>query len=108
LEDKDGEIHVIGVDADIQAKVRRGEIVLILPEAGRYAIDAKSKLGGIVSDFPGKSRRNRLIFGHGFAAGASSAAHKLYLRAGFGDILVLKDEKPAAPRPRNAAATPAR
>jgi hypothetical protein len=103
VEDKEGELHVVGLEADIRAKLGRGEIVLLLAPEGRYAIDARSTLGGVVSDFPGKSRRDALVFGHSFAVGASSPAHSLYLRTRFGDILVLKNEKPAV-RPMSAAA----
>lgn len=101
-----GEVHMTGLSGDIRAAVRRGEIVLLLPQDAHYAIDAKSDMGNVVSDFAGPagaaSRRHPWIFGHGFTAAAQGpAAHTLYLRAGFGDLLILKDIHPVRPGPLN-------
>jgi hypothetical protein len=71
----------------------------MLPPEGLYAIDAKSDIGGLVSDFPGRVRRRRWLVGHQFVQETSRGAHKLYLRAGFGDIAILKIRTPATPTP---------
>jgi len=94
-----GEVYVTNLAGDIRATVLQGEISLFLPAEEQYSIDARSKLGSVVSDFSGQSRRTWWLLGHGFSAAPTTAAHKLYLRAGFGDIVVLKDNRPAAPRP---------
>jgi hypothetical protein len=83
-----GEVHVTDMTADIRATVRDGLITLNLPQAGLYDIDAKSKIGEVISEFPGHRERKRL-FGHQFFQG-TPAPHKLYLRVGFGDIIIFK------------------
>lgn len=94
-----GEVYVTDVAGDIRTAVLQGEISLFLPAEEQYTIDAKSKLGSVVSDFSGQWRRTLWLFGHDFSAAPLTAAHKVYLRAGFGDILVLKSNRPAEPRP---------
>ena len=75
-----GEVHIENIAGDIQAAVRRGAITLYLPEQGPYAIDAKSKLGSIVSDYPGTAKRERWLVGHEFVQNAPAAPRKLFLR----------------------------
>jgi hypothetical protein len=95
-----GEVHVAGLTGDIHARVCRGEIALSLPAEGKYAIDASSVVGDIVSDYPGKAHRRPWIFAHRFEQeGGTELTHQLYLRVGFGDILILKTIHPAAPGP---------
>jgi len=89
-----GEVHFDDVTGDIRATARQGDITLHLPE-GQYAIDAKSDIGSVVSDFPGSTQRRWLV-GHQFVQ-AAQAPRKLYLRIRFGDIIVLKIQQPAAP-----------
>ena len=103
VEHRDGEVDVAEVTGDVRATVCRGEIVLRLPASGQYGIDARSKWGEIVSDFPApagaSSRRRPWLIGHRLEKAAGAGAHQLYLRAGFGDILVLKILQPAAAGP---------
>lgn len=87
-----GEIHFDDVAGDINATVIQGTITLRLAQTARYAIDAKSKVGEVISDLPGTTKRNR--FGHEFSD-SSQAQHKLFLRNGFGDIIILRMNKPA-------------
>jgi len=89
-----GEVHVQDMTADIHATVHSGLISLNLPQESVYDIDAKSELGEVISDFPGHRERTR-VFGHQFVQG-TPAAHKLYLRAGFGDIIIFRIQKPAS------------
>ena len=74
-----GEVHIDEVVSDLRIHVRSGAITVRLPEENQYTIDAKTLIGRIYSDFPGPP---------------SQAAHRLYLRTGFGDIAVLKIRKP--------------
>jgi hypothetical protein len=86
-----GEIHFDGVTGDINATVIQGLIMLRVPQSAQYSIDAKSKIGGVNSDFPGTTTRKR--FGHSFMqenTQTNQAPHSLYLRNGFGDIIILK------------------
>jgi len=90
-----GEVHFDGVTGDIHATVIQGLVTLRLPQAAQYSIDADSKIGAVTSDFAGTTKRHH--FGHAFlqdAAQKNSAPHSLYLRNGFGDIIILKIEQP--------------
>lgn len=78
-----GEVHIDGIAGEIHATDHMGLITVRLPEDGKYAIDAKSKLGAVDSDF----------------AGHEAGSQKLYLRMGYGDIIVLKAHKPRYPAP---------
>jgi len=93
-----GEVHVDNLTADIHVSVLNGGITLHLPQEAQYGIDAKSDLGGVTSDFPGHKKRRPWLLGHQFVQ-RMSAPHKLYLRVGFGDITILKIQKPPAPGP---------
>ncbi len=86
-----GEVNVDGVDSDIQATALQGLIFLHLPEQAQYAIDAKSNIGSVKSDFEGTTE-HRLLFGHRFVE--SNGPHKLYLRIRFGDVIIFKTVRP--------------
>jgi hypothetical protein len=94
-----GEVHIADVAGDIHVTGRQGAITLHLPGAGQYAIDAKSGLGSVISDFPGIVKPKRLGLGHAFIENPSAAAQKLYLRIGYGDILILQERRPPRPPP---------
>jgi Putative adhesin len=87
-----GEIHFDDLSGDIHATTNQGTITLRLPQTAGYAIDAKSRIGEVTSDLPGTAKRKHL--GHEFAD-SSQAPHKLYLRNGCGDIIILRMRKPA-------------
>lgn len=96
-----GEVHVENLTGDIEASVKRGEITLRLPEEGKYAINAKSKFGGVVSDFPGQEKRRFWLIGHRMENGDSQAPHKLHLKVGYGDVIILKVRMPKLPQRLN-------
>ncbi len=83
-----GEIHIVNMTGDVRATTNQGTITLQLPASGAYSIDAKSRIGSVTSDFPGTTTRHHL--GHAFAEPAQ-ASHNLYLRTGYGDIIILKN-----------------
>jgi hypothetical protein len=91
-----GEAHFEGLAGDIQANMHGGEITLRVPQNVPYAIDASSRVGSVVSEFAGDSKRRTWFLGRTFA-GSPQAAHKLYLREGFGDILIFKASASAMP-----------
>ncbi|HXP86083.1 MAG TPA: hypothetical protein VN841_15265 [Bryobacteraceae bacterium] len=95
-----GEVHLDGLTSDIHATVLQGGITLRVPPEGQYVIDAKSDLGNVISDFPGSAKRRFWLVGHEFMQ-SSAASHKLYLRDGFGDIIILKIRTPQTPPPLN-------
>lgn len=91
-----GEVHVVNVTGDIRVTSLRGVIALLLPEAGPVSIDARSDLGGVISDFPGSEKRSRWLLGHQFNQDAAGKQN-LYLRTGYGDILIQKTRRPRRP-----------
>ncbi len=95
----DGELHIDDVTGNIQATARQGLIALRLVTDTPPAIDAKSYIGAVNSDFAGKETRQTLHFGHTFAAGPTSAPQSLHLKIGYGDIVILKAHEPKAPPP---------
>jgi hypothetical protein len=93
-----GEVHVDNLRSDIHVTVLNGGITLHLLPEGQYGIDAKSDFGDVVSGFPGHKKARPWLLGHQFVQD-TSGAHNLYLRVGFGDITILKIQKPPTPSP---------
>lgn len=90
-----GNVTIDGLAGDIQVTLGQGEILLHLPQDGRYDIHAKSQFGDVNSDFPGPEKRRWWLLGHRSVSEDSQAAHKLNLRVGYGDIVILKTRVPA-------------
>lgn len=84
-----GSVFVYGAAGNIDAKAHFGDIVLQLADPGRYAIDAKVKLGGVYTDYSGKSRHPVLV-GEKFASQAPAGAHTVTLRVAIGGISIVK------------------
>jgi hypothetical protein len=82
-----GFVIVSDMTGDTEATGSRGDIVLMLPEQLTYKIDAKTKLGTIVSDFKGHSRKHHLT-GRSFISANESASRSLRLRMGYGGISI--------------------
>jgi hypothetical protein len=90
-----GNILIGNVTAGIEATNREGDIVLMLPP-GPYAIDAKSKMGTVISDLPGKAHV-RYFIGERFAGDDANAPRKIFLRVGFGGITIKEVPREALP-----------
>jgi hypothetical protein len=99
-----GDVNVDGLAGDIQVTLAQGEILLHLPEEEKYSIHAKSDVGSVNSDFSGLEKRTRWFLGHRSMDENAAAPHKLNLRVGFGDIVILKTRIPKAPESLNPAA----
>lgn len=80
-------IFVSRVSGEIEATCRRGDIVVMLPDAGPYSIDAKTKLGNVFSDFEGHSHSLHLV-GDQFASTGTAPSRRIYLRVGSGGISI--------------------
>jgi hypothetical protein len=91
-----GEVHVDSLMSDIRVTVVQGGITLLLAPDGKYSVDAKGTAGEVISDFPGRETRRPWLVGRQLLP-ETSPAHNLYLRIGFGDIMILKDQKPPTP-----------
>jgi hypothetical protein len=100
---EDGEVHIDDLTGNIEVTARQGLIALRLVSEMPPAIDAKSYIGTVNSDFAGKETLQPLHFGHTFVEGAPSArgtaGQILHLKIGFGDIVILKAHEPKAPTP---------
>jgi hypothetical protein len=94
-----GDVNIDGLTGDIQVTLLQGQIMLHLPQDGRYTINARSQFGDVNSDFPGPKRRRWWLLGHRSVNEDSKAAHKLSLRVAFGDIVILKTRVPTPPGP---------
>ena len=90
---RSGEVHVDGLLGEVNIRARQGAITLHLPEKGSYAIDAKSDIGTVFSDFPGREKRVWLL-GQKMNESANGSQN-LHLRIGYGDILILRERVPA-------------
>jgi hypothetical protein len=95
----DGEVLISDVTGDIHSTVWRGGITLNLAAERQYDIDAKSRIGAVVSDFPGTEKTRLWLIGQEFASEPSSGAQKLFLRTGYGDIIIFKIDKPHTSTP---------
>jgi hypothetical protein len=96
-----GNILIGNVVGNIEATNREGDIELMLPDPGPYAIDAKSKMGTVISDFAGKAHV-RYFIGEQFAGVDANSPHKIFLRVGFGGITI-KEVPPEALPPGTTA-----
>jgi hypothetical protein len=84
-----GDVWVYDVAGDIDASVRIGDIVMQLPAAGPYSIDARCRLGDVYSDFAGTYHIAHLESERFVQAGAAPAK-RVYLRVGIGGIKIQK------------------
>jgi hypothetical protein len=89
-----GQVNIDGFASDIQVTVAQGQILLHLPEEGQYNIQARSDFGSVNSDFSEPEKRDWWVLGHRSVDKESTASHKLNLKVGFGDIVILKSRIP--------------
>jgi len=93
-----GEIHIDDLTNDIDVNLLQGEVMLHLPEDGKYAIDAKTDFGHVNCDFAGEEKPRRWLTGHRWVnEGSGDGAHKLNLKVGYGDVVILKTRIPKQP-----------
>ncbi len=98
IEQESGEIYVDGMTGDIHAVNGYGDIALHLPD-GAYGIDAKvTQVGAVTSDFSGEARSKHKL-GEDFESQPASPAANFYLRLGWGDIIIVRQRRPAPPKP---------
>jgi hypothetical protein len=93
-----GQVNADGLSGDVDATLMQGEILLHLPQDGRYVINANVDYGTVNSDFPGTERHRGWFLGHRFISQAA-APHKLNLHVLSGDIVLLKIQEPKEPPP---------
>jgi hypothetical protein len=98
-----GQVNVDNLSSDIEATMLQGEILLHLPQDGRYIINARSDDGAVNSDFAGQEKRRWWFLGHSLLNQTQGPAHKLDLVVRFGDIVILKTQEPKESAPSAAA-----
>jgi hypothetical protein len=84
-----GDVRLSDVTGGIDVSARGGDLVVMLPAEGHYAIDAQCTVGGVSSDFAG-THRGRHWVGERFDDGAAAPASTVRLRVGVGGIQILK------------------
>jgi hypothetical protein len=84
-----GDLVVYDVSGDIETTVQVGAVTLQLDDPAQYAIDARSRVGEIYSDYDGKYRKP-LRVGEGFVVAAAAPAHRIYVRVRVGAIDIVK------------------
>jgi hypothetical protein len=94
-----GDVNVDGVTGDIEVTLLQGTITLHVPEDEKYNISARVDFGHVNTDFPGPQQRRWWVLGHESTNKDSSAMHKLNLRVGFGDVVILRTRIPKRPEP---------
>jgi hypothetical protein len=92
IDHNSGGVNIADITGDIHASVTNGQITLTLAD-GQNAIDAKCKVGHVYSDFDGSAQRRHML-GETFDRPGPQPARSLYLRANFGDIMILKMHGP--------------
>jgi len=95
VEHTQGEVHIEDIGGEIHATADRGLITVHVPD-GQYAIDAKTKIGAVNSDFTGGEKSKKWL-GHTFMASAPADAQKMFLRVEYGDIIILRMNQPPPP-----------
>lgn len=80
-----GQVLIFNVTGDIHASAKAGDITAMLPDPGPYAIDARTRLGTVYSDF-GNPIHTWYLVGERFDAATPAAAKRVYLRTGIGGI----------------------
>ena len=83
-----GQVLAGNMTGDIEAANHDGDIMLLLPEEGKYSIEARSKMGHIASDFAGRTV-SRYLVGERFTGAETPASRRIHLRVGFGGITIL-------------------
>jgi len=95
VDDNRGGVNVSDISGDIHVTVINGQITLTLAAGGQYAIDSRCTVGDVYSDFEGHYQRKHLL-GKEFDRQSKVSATNLYLRARYGDIMILKLHGPPA------------
>ncbi len=91
-----GNILIDNVTGSIDARNREGDITVILPGPGPYSIDARSKMGTVISDFDGTPHVKYFV-GEKLDSASGPGAHPIHLRVGFGGITIKEMQPEAVP-----------
>ena len=84
-----GYVWVSDVTGDIEVNSHTGDMIVMLPDPGPYSIDARTRLGSVLSDFTGNSF-HQIIVGSHFAYPSQAPSRRITLRMGRGSITIKK------------------
>ena len=90
-----GYVWVSDVAGDIEVRSHTGDMIVLLPDPGRYSIDARTRLGSVSSDTAGSGHK-QFLFGTRFVYTGQVPAHRVFLRMGRGNITI-KTSPPSGP-----------
>ncbi|SPE37975.1 exported hypothetical protein [Candidatus Sulfopaludibacter sp. SbA3] len=90
-----GYVWVSDITGDIEVDSHTGDMIVMLPDPGPYAIDARTRVGSVTSDFTGKTISQFLLGTH-FTFASQSPARRIHLRMGRGSITI-KNGPPSGP-----------
>jgi hypothetical protein len=104
IEHDSGNVYIDDIAGDVHVTNGIGQITMHMPQDRDYAIDAKTGVGAVDSDFAGPEHGRWFDLGHSFVSGGlseapSGGAQKLYARIGVGDIAIMKIRQPSPPPP---------
>jgi hypothetical protein len=88
-----GSVNLSQLSGDIQVTVHKGSITAMVPGDAQYSLDAKSKFGTVTSNLA-KPLHGLFFLGEQLDYDTPKKAHKLYLRAKFGDIVIVHSPQP--------------
>jgi hypothetical protein len=90
-----GYLWVSDVTGDIEARSHTGDMILMLATPGQYSIDARNRIGSIISDFAGA--HNQFVVGTRFVRAGDGPSRRVYLRMGCGNITIKQMPPPWPP-----------
>ncbi len=82
-----GYVWVGDVSGDIEVNSHTGDMIVMLPDPGPFAIDARTRMGGVSSDFSGYGA-HQYVFGARFLHSGPAPARRILLRMGRGSITI--------------------
>ena len=88
-----GYVWISDVTGDLDVRSHTGSMIVMLPDAGPYSIDARTRMGSVSSDLTGKSlsRLSQFLVGSHFDYTSKTPQRHVYLRMGRGSIEILQD-----------------
>jgi hypothetical protein len=86
-----GYVWVSDIKGDVEATSATGDMIVMLPSPGQYAIDARCKMGGVYSELSGDAL-NQFLVGHHFVRPGEDPSHRIFLRMGRGNITLKRNE----------------
>ena len=84
-----GYVWVSDVMGDIEVNSHTGDMIVMLPDTGSYSIDARTRLGSVLSDFTGRGNKQFLVGSH-FSFASQTSSRRVHLRMGRGSITIKK------------------